>query len=336
MSTTSIAGSSLAVEYVIPLRWSDDQNLSEFTDYLRSLQHRVEVTVVDGSEPDLFATHAAIWSGLVRHLPVAAWPGRNGKVAGVVTGVRAARREFVIIADDDVRYQPEQLTDMAYRLADADLVRPQNIFNPLPWHARWDTARSLINRAFGSDYPGTLGLRKSTFDRAGGYDGDVLFENLQLIRTITAAGGRQDRADDLFVTRVPPTAVTFVEQRVRQAYDDFAQPARLIWEASWLPTLLGAVLLRRRLLPVLLGTPIVVAEIGRRRHRGRTVFPPTSALWAPLWVTERAITVWVAIAQRIRGGAHYRGQRLPVAATRGSASVPITRPAPPGQIPPGK
>jgi hypothetical protein len=258
----------------------------------------------------------------VRHLPVGAWPGRNRKVAGVVTGVLAARHEYVIIADDDVRYQPEQLAGMMLRLASADLVRPQNVFHPLPWHARWDTARSLLNRAFGSDYPGTLGVRKSTFQRAGGYDGDVLFENLQLIRTIVAVGGRQIRADDLFVTRLPPTTRTFAGQRVRQAYDDFAQPARLLLEASWLPVLITTVLRRPGALPALLAVPVLLAEVGRRRHHGRTAFPVTSAGWAPLWVLERAVTVWIAIGQRFRGGTRYRGQRLSTAATHPANRAP--------------
>ena len=204
----------------------------------------------------------------------------------------------------------------------------------MPWHARWDTARTLINRAFGSDYPGTLGIRRSALERAGGYDGDVLFENLQLIRTIRATGGRVVRADDLFITRLPPTTRTFVEQRVRQAYDDFAQPGRLIWEASWLPVLLLALVFRRRAaLLTLLTVPIVVAEVGRRRHRGRTAFPPTSAGWAPLWVVERAIAIWLAIGQRVRGGARYRGDRLPMAATRVPPPERATAPILAGKYP---
>ena len=307
----------LPVEYVIPLRWADDRNLPELTDYLRDLHTWVDVTVVDGSDAELFAAHAAAWP-MVRHLPVDDWPGRNRKVAGVVTGVRAARHECVVIADDDVRYRPEQLAEILSRLAGADLVRPQNVFQPLPWHARWDTARALLNRAFGSDYPGTFGVRKSAFDKVGGYDGDVLFENLQLIRTISAAGGREARADDLFVARLPPTTRTFAEQRVRQAYDDFAQPARLLFEASWLPLLVTTAARRPGAVPMLLGVPVVLAELGRRRHRGRSAFPPSSAGWAPLWTLERAVTIWIAIAARFRGGARYRGQRLLTAATRPS------------------
>ena len=108
----------------------------------------------------------------------------------------------------------------------------------------------------------------------------------------------------------------FAEQRVRQAYDDFAQPARLLFEASWLPVLLIATLRRPSIIPALLGVPILVAEIGRRRHRGRAAFPASSAGWAPLWVLERAVTVWIAIGARLRGGARYRGERLRTAATR--------------------
>ena len=46
-------------------------------------------------------------------------------------------------------------------LATADVVRPQNYFQPLPWHARWDTGRMLLNRVTGGDWPGTLGVRRS-------------------------------------------------------------------------------------------------------------------------------------------------------------------------------
>jgi hypothetical protein len=78
-----------------------------------------------------------------------------GKVAGVTTGVRRAGFEAVVIADDDVRYEHATLQRLVEYLDDHDLVRPQNFFDPLPWHARWDTARTLLNRAFGADYPGT-------------------------------------------------------------------------------------------------------------------------------------------------------------------------------------
>ena len=96
----------------------------------------------------------------------------------------------MVIADDDVRYDEVALERTVAALDEVELVRPQNYFAPLTWHARWDTARTLLNRvAGGVDFPGTLAVRRSALRGTDGYDGDVLFENLELIRTIEAAGG---------------------------------------------------------------------------------------------------------------------------------------------------
>jgi hypothetical protein len=303
----------LDAEYVLPLAWSDDEQLPELTAYLTRLVRSIPVTVVDGSPPALAARHRAAWPEAVRQLAPEPWPGPNGKVAGVMTGVRAARADRVVLADDDVRYDEAGLARLVALLAGAELVRPQNVFEPAPWHARWDTGRSLLNRAFGSDYPGTFGLRRSALLDAGGYDGHALFENLELIRTLQAAGGREVRADDLYVARRPPTARHFLGQRVRQAYDDLAQPGRLAAELAVLPLLLT--LLRRpsRLAAAAIAA-VALAEVGRRRAGGRRVYPPTAALWAPLWLAERAVCVWLALGSRARGGVRYRGARVRLAA----------------------
>ncbi len=300
------------MDYVLPLRWTDDAGLDELTGYLRDLSRRVRVIVVDGSPPPLFRRHAAAWRGLALHVrPDADLRHANGKVNGVLTGMRLAGAEHVVIADDDVRYEARDLARMAALLAGADLVRPQNYFAPLPWHARWDTARTLLNRGFGADYPGTFGVRRSFFARMGGYDGDVLFENLELIRTVRAHGGRELRPLDLYVRRLPPDAARFWDQRVRQAYDDLAQPARLVTFLSVLPALAWC-LLRRRYGPPLAaaGLAVALAELGRRRAGGRRVFPGTAALFAPLWIMERATCGWLALGAALRGGVPYAGRRL--------------------------
>jgi hypothetical protein len=63
------------------------------------------------------------------------------------------------------------------------------------------------------------------------------------------------------------------------------------------------------------GTACAIAEYGRRKHGGRTVFPATSALWAPAWLLERAVCVWLAVCCRILGGVRYTGELIPRAAT---------------------
>jgi hypothetical protein len=320
MSTKAMRQSA---EYILPLRWTEDSALPDLVAYLGHLTGWIPVTVVDGSAPELFKRHGAAFPPGVRHIRPAPGEGShskgagNGKVAGVMTGVRAAKAELLVIADDDVRYTRESLTAVINHLDSADIVRPQNYFEPLPWHAWWDTSRTLINRAWSADFPGTLAVRRSALLATGGYD-PVLFENLELIRTVKAAGGKEKILPDLFVARRPPGPRHFLKQRTRQAYDDFAQPGRLAAELSLLPAIAAAACLPRRLRRSaflgLAAAPVVIAGIGRRRNNGHAVFPFRAAWCAPLWVLERAVCIWIALAFRLGGGVPYAGQRIRTAA----------------------
>jgi hypothetical protein len=150
----------------------------------------------------------------------------------------------------------------------------------------------------------------------GMYDGDVLFENLELMRTVRAHGGSVASPLDLYVARVPPSAAHFWGQRTRQAYDDFALPLRMALWLAVVPLLLVSALKRRpsfALAPA--AASVAAAETGRRRAGGRAVFPPTSSLLAPLWILERGVCAWLAVLQRLRlGGVRYGDSVIPVAA----------------------
>lgn len=313
------------VSYVLPLRWAESGPIDELSAYLRSIAEVTdEVLVVDGSPAPVFAEHAAALRGIARHLaPHPDLDFQMGKVNGVLTGVRECSGELIVLADDDVRYDPSSLRHTVELLDGADLVRPQNYFDEMPWHARWDTARSLLNRVFTGDptfpvgdFPGTLAVRRSALLATGGYDGDALFENLELMRTIRAAGGRVATPLDLYVPRRPPSAAHFVSQRVRQAYDDFAIPARIGVFLALVP--FAAHSSRRgRAHRLLVGAfaSIGLAEIGRRRAGGATRFPRSSSLLAPAWVAERSLCSWLALAAKLRGGVLYGGHRLHHSAT---------------------
>lgn len=301
------------IDYVLPLRWADDSQLADLTGYLRELAGWCRVVVVDGSPEPLFRRHAQAWAGIVEHVRPIPDGALNGKVTGVRTGLARCRSERVVIADDDVRYDEESLRTTVALLREADLVGPQNVFVPLPWHARWDTARSFLNRAVAADYPGTFAIRRTTFEAMGGYDGDVLFENLELMRTVRAHGGRVTRPRHVFVPRRPPSVSRFVGQRVRQAYDDLAQPWRLAIFLPVLPLLAGH--RGRRVVVIGLAGSVAVAERGRRRDGGRVLFPATTSLFAPAWVLERSACSWLAVGRRVLfGGVRYSGQRLAIAA----------------------
>lgn len=261
----------LDLEYVLPLKWDTATSAllaPGLCDYLAWLATSVDVTVVDGSERSIFDRHHNLWGGVVRHLRPDTPPGPNGKVVGVITGVTRARHELVVVADDDIRYDRRGLESMCDALASADLVRPQCVFDTLTWHTRWDTARTLLNRALGHDFPGTHGLRRSVFLAAGGYDDRALFENLEMTRTLEAAGATIRDAPWLYVRRAAPTTAQFLHQRVRQAYDDFAQPARLAVELALLPALGLTAWRRPPLLLAWVAAAVGIAEIGRRKGDG--------------------------------------------------------------------
>lgn len=307
--------------YLLPIRRETSPASEELTEYLRWVATIMPVVIVDGSPPDVFSAHAEAWAGFALHAPVDGdVVAPNGKVAGVLTGLRHARHEAVVIADDDVRYDEQSLVAVVRALEAAHVVRPQNYFDPLPWHAIWDTGRSLLNRSLDGDWPGTLAVRRSALRVTGGYAGDVLFENLELVRTVVAAGGRQQLARDVLVRRLPPPSERFWSQRVRQAYDEFARPRRMAGQLAVLPALAVSLYAGHIALIVAgIALTIAMAERGRRRDGGQRVFPLVASVMAPVWVLERAVTIWLAVAARVfRGGVFYSGTRLVRAGTHPS------------------
>lgn len=306
------------VTYILPIKAAAANKSAEFAGYLRWLAQRAEVIVVDGSPVDVFAENTVAWGAHVRHVaPHADLATPMGKVGGVLTGVRLASHERLIIADDDVRYDDASLAQVARALDDHDVVRPQNYFEPLPWHARVDTGRMLLNRVTGGDWPGTLGVRRAVLRATGGYDGSVMFENLELVRTVLAAGGNEQVLLDAYVLRQPSSTQHFWSQRVRQAYDEMARSGRLAVQLAVVPA--AIVLIRKsrwQLLAAGVAAIAAVAEIGRRRAGGAAVFPASCSLFAPVWVAERAVCSWLALGAHFTlGGIPYRGTVLSQAAT---------------------
>jgi hypothetical protein len=306
----------MSLSYVLPIKWDVDGQIEELTAYLKYISPHADLVIVDGSEATAFEKHNRAWSTLGKHIaPHANFHFLNGKVNGVLTGISEANNAHVIIADDDVRYDLTQLLDIDQLLLENQLVIPQNYFDPCPWHAQWDTSRSLLNLAFAHDYPGTLAIQRDFILSLGGYDGDVLFENLELIRTVKAGTGKVLHRSDILVRRLPPSSKHFWSQRVRQAYDDYAQPARWFFFILLLPALLvlASYSLWLVLIPAI--AAILIAEVGRRKYGGTKVFSVICSFFAPVWLLERGICTWLALFHRIlKGGVRYSGSVISKAA----------------------
>ena len=271
-----------------------------------------------------------------RHEPVnPAFKFLNGKVNGIQTGVRLAANEKVILADDDIRYTSFDIDQLTKLLDEFELIRPQNYFALRKvalasgrWSAivheqdgtftgRMEAARMLINRATlrAADYPGTCAFRRDTFLRAADYDGDVLFDNEELIRHLVRNGARICFANDLFVEKRPPSFRKWLEQRPRQAYEDFGLRIKTLLFAL-IPILLIAVGLLsgiRAALLCLLGIFVAsfsIALIGWSRGAARKFFPAHICFFAPLWVLERSLSTYWAFYWFLRRGGYPFGDEL--------------------------
>ena len=306
--------------FVMPIRRVrvDPIEIKRLGDYFKLLSSAgCEVLIVDGSHRRIFGEHAKFWQAFSVHIaPDPKYSYLNGKVNGVHTGVDLASCERIILADDDIRYSAADVTKMCERLDRYEMVRPQNFIAPLPWWARLDAARILINRGVlrAGDYPGTCGFRRSTIRRVGPYDGDVLFDNEEMVRHFVLHGVDIDYAHDFFILKRPPTLTKWLEQRPRQAYEDFVMRAKTVAFASVLPTLLALGLFDLRtptFLVVLLSlVSLAISTRGMLRDSAYRYFPMTSPLFAPLWLIERSISIYWAIFWRVRYGGYPFGSEL--------------------------
>ena len=328
--------------YLLPIRRAafDQGEASSLSDYFRLIaQTGCAILVIDGSPAEVFARHHQLWGNTCRHAPVdPRFHHLNGKVNGIHTGVALAATQNIILADDDIRYTAAQIDLVMQLLETFDVVRPQNYLmvgrdsveptnafsrhatarqslgppkRRLPIWAKMEAARMLINRATlrAADYPGTCAFRRSTMLASGEYDGDVLFDNEEIIRHFARAGARICYANDLFVAKRAPTFRKWLEQRPRQAYEDFGLRAKTIFFALFLPVLGALAVLDLRWLALVL-LAIVVALIGWLRGCARKCFAFEICLFAPLWILERSLSTYWAFYWFVRRGGYPFGDRL--------------------------
>ncbi|HEX8651588.1 MAG TPA: hypothetical protein VF708_12170 [Pyrinomonadaceae bacterium] len=307
--------------YLLPIRRAvaKTQEAEDFARYFQMLAHSgCEVLVVDGSPPEVFAAHDRAWRDLCRHVMVnPKYSYLNGKVNGVHTGVDLASCEYIVLADDDIRYEAEDISRACDLLGRYEMVRPQNYLFPLPLWARTEAARMLINRGVlrTGDYPGTCAFRRSTCLRVGHYDGDVLFDNEEIVRHFIIQGANVCFARDFFILKRPPTLRKWMEQRPRQAYEDFVMRAKTALFMSLLPVAVALGLLNGagvvlEYLSFASVCAVLLALRGLWRDKAYRYFPARIILYAPLWVLERGLSVYWALYWRMARGGYPFGDRL--------------------------
>jgi Glycosyl transferase family 2 len=331
--------------YLLPIRRSAfvEADAEELAEYFASLQAAgCEVIVVDGSPKDTFNHHHDRWLNVCRHEPVDPRFGYlNDKVNGIHTGVALAASEKIILADDDIRHSPADIEQMCALLDRFEVVRPQNYFTGMhvaernawwigrsagdvntaaqppditriPLWAKMEAARMLINRATlrHADYPGTCAFRKISMLEVGEYDGDVLFDNEEMIRHFARRNARTCYANNFFIAKRPPKLRKWFEQRPRQAYEDFGVRFKTILFASFLPLAIWITLIAGIKWLSIFALSMLVALAGWLRGSARKYFPLHTCLFAPLWIAERTLSTYWAFYWFLTRGAYPFGDRM--------------------------
>lgn len=306
--------------YLLTIRRThfDRAEAADFRKYFGLLRAAgCEVLVVDGSPAEVYDAYDEIWGDRSRHAKVdPQYRYLNGKVNGIHTGIELARTERIILADDDIRYTPEDVWRMSRLLSDFEMVRPQNYFLPRPFWARTEAARMLINRAFirEGDYTGTLGVTRRAMRRVGHYDGDVLFDNEEIVRHFRFKKAKICYARDFFVLKRPATFRKWIEQRPRQAYEDFIMRAKtafflLLPAAFVLFWMFGGFTLALGFAFFVAAGAVLTAALGL--NDGATKFFPLSTVfYAPLWFIERSFSTYWAFYWRFKHGGYPFGDKL--------------------------
>ena len=192
----------------------------------------------------------------------------NGKVNGVHTGVALAA--VASASSSPTTTFATCAEDVERRCASCsrafELVRPQNYLSPLPWWARLEAARMLINRGVlrTGDYPGTCGIATQR---------DAARRPLRRRRALRqrrarAALHREGRATSatpttFFILKRPPTLAKWREQRPRQAYEDFVMRAKTVTFMCVIP-LAARRVSHAAAAAVVVGVTLTIAAVGHR------------------------------------------------------------------------
>jgi hypothetical protein len=304
--------------YVVPL---EDQAVASMDD-LRLLSEYLSTLAV--ADCDVLILDAALAEQFERNRRVLRWVGRHvtldrrdRTVSGALDPVRGAVAfaacEKVIVAEPDVRYTAEEIGAVCDLLDLHEVVEPQDYLDPLPWWGGIEAGRMLVHRSIEAypDHGTTFGFRRSAVRGLRGLDAFDLGDDS--VRRLSAQGAEIHSALDLFVRRRPPQLREWLHDRTRQAEDDFAMPVKSAFFFGLIPmAILLALFGGARVAAGYLGA-IAFASMAlalRGRIGAGAVFPLRACFYAPLWVLERAVSVYWALGLKMRGTAVPAGSEV--------------------------
>jgi hypothetical protein len=285
---------------------ADADALRELARYLTTVAVTdCDVVILDASPRLQYEGNARILRWVGRHMPVRPeMIGPHGTVDLLRAAATVAACEKVIVAAEDVRYEPLAIEQLCQLLELHEVVEPQDYLDPLPWWGSIEAGRMLVHRGIEPqpDHGATFGFRRSAMRTLRGLS--MIDSGDDPVRRLVAHGAEVHPAADVFVRRNPPAFADWLQARPRAAGDDFALPMKSAFFFALVPLLillgtLGGFRLTATYAGVLAFAAIALALRGR--SGASAFFPVRACLFAPLWIAERSISVYWALYRKLRG-----------------------------------
>lgn len=294
--------------YVVIVRSATDaaNELRDLANYLSTLGVAgCDVVILDASSRLQFELNARVLRWVGRHMVVRPqYRTPSGSIDLLRAAAALAACEKVIVAESDVRYTPEAVGQICDLLDMHEVVEPQDYLDPLPWWGSIEAGRILVHRGIEPqpDHGATLGFRRGAVRTLRNLPpGDVIDDQA---RRLSAAGAEVFAAANVFVRREPGALDEWLAHRPRLAGDDFSMPMKSVFFFSLVPLLLLLAIAGGVKAAGSYASVIAFAAVGlafRGRAGAQSFFPLRACFFAPLWIAERAVSVYWALFRKLRG-----------------------------------
>jgi hypothetical protein len=293
----------LRCSYVIgiddgPMAFDDLRSLGERCTLLTA--EGCDVVVVDASEPAAFADHRRVLRWVARHLPPApAHLAADGTLNLLAAAADFAQTNKVVVATPAAHYRTDDLHLVCDLLEEHEVVVPNEYLDPLPWWARIDAGRMLLQRAVmvWPDAAGTFGFRRDSLAAIRRHGrpsnaGDIL-------HALATQGMELHDAADVFIRRTPPALGNWWRRRPHESRLSPAGGALFVTLIPLLAVagLFGGAGLLGGFSGALAFGAFALAVRGRLGVAAR-YFPMSACLFAPVWLLERSLTAYRAVGLR--------------------------------------
>jgi len=284
---------------------SSIDDLRELAAYLSNLViSNFDVIVVDASSPPAVDRNCRVLRWVSRYF--AAAPQQRDPVRSAI-GLAAC--EKVIVAGRHVRYTDEALDELSRLLDLHEVVEPQDYIDPLPWWGAIETGRILVHRSLTplADHGSTFAFRKCAIRGLRTIEPSTPADDC--VRRLASQGAEVFSALEVFVRRIPPALSEWARTRRCQADEDLYVPAKAALFFVLLPIaiilgLVSGLRFAAGYAGAIAFTSFALAVRGR--IGAATFFPWRTCLYAPLWVLERSISVYLALFWKVIGAGEPR------------------------------